>query len=220
MTLLNCARDLDWIGCIDFGTTFSKFAMVRAADREELTREDVQALPISIGPDYRGTNEYLLPSVVFVTEDAFLFGEESSRAAIRARDSVRAAFSSPKQYLSTFDIAQYMLLSRERLILLAGSLRECCCDCSWRTSLRGLALMQPPKACRGRCLFAWLALPGTKTARKLEKSFSKILSRLASPSPTYLEARSVKETDFRSQRRSRLLSKPKKRPINRRMYSC
>jgi hypothetical protein len=107
MTLLNCARDLDWIGCIDFGTTFSKFAMVRAADREELTSEDVQALPISIGPDYRGTNEYLLPSVVFVTEDALLFGEESSRAAIRARDSVRAAFSSPKQYLSTFDLAQY-----------------------------------------------------------------------------------------------------------------
>jgi hypothetical protein len=107
MTLLNCARDLDWIGCIDFGTTFSKFAMARAADREELTREDVQPLPVSIGPDYRGANEYLLPSVVFVTEGKLLFGEEASRAAIRARDSVRAAFSSPKQYLSTFDLAQY-----------------------------------------------------------------------------------------------------------------
>ena len=91
MTLLNCARDLDWIACIDFGTTFSKFAMVRAADREELTREDVQPLPISIGPDYRGTNEYLLSSVVFVTEDKLLSGEEASRAAIRARDSVKGA---------------------------------------------------------------------------------------------------------------------------------
>lgn len=107
MTLLNAARDLDWIGCIDFGTTFSKFAMVRAVDRDELTKNDIQPLPIAIGPDYRSINEYLLPSVLFLTDDALLFGEEASRAAIRARDSVREAFSSPKQYLSTFDFAQY-----------------------------------------------------------------------------------------------------------------
>src|SRR5258706_12926763 len=107
MTLLNSARDLGWIGCIDFGTAFSKLAMVRAADREELTKDDIQPLKISIGPDYRGTNEYLLPSVLFLNNDALLFGEEASRAAIRAQDSIRRAFSSPKQYLSTFDLAQY-----------------------------------------------------------------------------------------------------------------
>ncbi len=107
MNLSTCARDLEWIGCIDFGTTFSKFAMVVAADREELNRCDVQPLPISIGPDYRDLNEYLLPSVVFVTEDALLFSKEASDAAKRANGSVRSAFLSPKQYLSTFDLAQY-----------------------------------------------------------------------------------------------------------------
>jgi hypothetical protein len=107
MTLLNAERDLDWIGCIDFGTAFSKFAMVRALDREELTKNDVQPLFIAVGPDYRSANEYLLPSVLFLTGDAVLFGEEASRAAIRARDSIRRAFSSPKQYLSTFDLDQY-----------------------------------------------------------------------------------------------------------------
>jgi molecular chaperone DnaK (HSP70) len=107
MTLLTCARDLEWIGCIDFGTTFSKFAMVVAADREELNRCDVQPLPISVGPDYRDLNEYLLPSVVFVTEDTLLFSKEASDASKRASGSARSAFLSPKQYLSTFDLAQY-----------------------------------------------------------------------------------------------------------------
>jgi molecular chaperone DnaK (HSP70) len=107
MTLLSCSRDLNWIGCIDFGTAYSKFAMVRAVDREDLTREDIQALPISVSPDYRGRNEWLLPSVLFITDDHVLFGEEAERAAIRARGSVREPFSSPKQYLSTHDLAQY-----------------------------------------------------------------------------------------------------------------
>jgi molecular chaperone DnaK (HSP70) len=107
MTLLNCARDLSWIGCVDFGTAYSKFAMVRAVDREALTKKDIQPLDISVGPDYRSKNEYLLPSVLYLTEDKLLFGEEALRASIRSAGSSREAFSSPKQYLSTFELDQY-----------------------------------------------------------------------------------------------------------------
>ena len=114
MALLTYPRDLNWIGCVDFGTAFSKFAMVRAIDREELTKGDIQALPISVTSDYRGRNEWLLPSVLFITENAILFGDEAERAAIRAQGSVREAFSSPKQYLSTYDLAEYdALLAKE-----------------------------------------------------------------------------------------------------------
>ncbi len=114
MALLTCPRDLNWIGCVDFGTAFSKFAMVRALDREELTKSDIQALPISVSSDYRGRNEWLLPSVLFITENAILFGDQAEQEAIRAEGSVREAFSSPKQYLSTYDLAQYdALLAKE-----------------------------------------------------------------------------------------------------------
>jgi hypothetical protein len=81
--------------------------MVRAIDREELARDDIQALPIAEGPDYTAANEWLLPSVLFITEDKILFGEEAQRMAIRSHGSAREAFSSPKQYLSTHDYAQY-----------------------------------------------------------------------------------------------------------------
>src|SRR5208282_6620666 len=79
VTLLSCPRDPGWIGCIDFGTAFSKFAMIRAVDREELTKNDIHPLPIGKGPDYSSSNEYLLPSIIFLTEDAILFGEEAQR---------------------------------------------------------------------------------------------------------------------------------------------
>lgn len=107
MGLVNCARDTGWIGCVDFGTAFSKFAMVRAIDREELTKSDVQALPVAVGPDYRAANEWLLPSVLFVSEDAILFGQEAHEKALRSHGSAREAFTSPKQYLGTGDFDLY-----------------------------------------------------------------------------------------------------------------
>ncbi len=107
MGLVDCARDSGWIGCVDFGTAFSKFAMVQAMDREELTKSDIQALPVAVGPDYSAANEWLLPSVLFITENAILFGEEAQRMAIRSHGSAREAFSSPKQYLSTDDFDLY-----------------------------------------------------------------------------------------------------------------
>ena len=105
MALVSCAADTGWIGCVDFGTAFSKFAMVQALDREELTKSDIQALPVAAGPDYSAANEWLLPW--FITENAILFGEEAQRMAIRSHGSAREAFSSPKQYLSTDDFDLY-----------------------------------------------------------------------------------------------------------------
>jgi hypothetical protein len=51
----------------------------------------------------------LLPSVLFITENAILFGDQAEQEAIRAEGSVREAFSSPKQYLSTYDLADALL---------------------------------------------------------------------------------------------------------------
>ena len=56
----------------------------------------------------------MLPSILFITENAILFGDQAEQEAIRAEGSVREAFSSPKQYLSTYDLAQYdALLTKE-----------------------------------------------------------------------------------------------------------
>jgi molecular chaperone DnaK (HSP70) len=107
MSLVSCPRDTEWIGCVDFGTAFSKFAMALAVDREELTKADVHALPVGNGPDYSAANEWLLPSVLFVTEDAILFGAEAQAMSIKSHGSARQAFSSPKQYLSTSDFDLY-----------------------------------------------------------------------------------------------------------------
>lgn len=92
-------RGADWIGCIDFGTALSKFAMVKAVDREDIASAPIIPLPI-------GSNALLLPSVVYVTDDRILFGQEAQNAAIRDEASGRRAFLSPKQYLSTFDLDQ------------------------------------------------------------------------------------------------------------------
>src|SRR5258706_9787993 len=89
------------------GSKSAPHSMVRALDREELTKSDIQALPISVSSDYRGRNEWLLPSVLFITENPILFGDQAEQEAIRAEGSAHEDFSSPKQYLSTYDLAQY-----------------------------------------------------------------------------------------------------------------
>lgn len=94
-------RTPDAIGCIDFGTAFSKFAIVECEDIDELSKENIH--PLAIGKDiYR--NQYLLPSLLFVSKDAVLFGKSAEQAARRNERAGREAFTSPKQYLSTFEL--------------------------------------------------------------------------------------------------------------------
>ena len=95
-----------WIGCIDFGTALSKFAMVKAVDREDVAPATIRPLAIAQGPGQQVRNPFLLPSVVYLTDEQILFGHEAERAAIRDEGSGRRAFVSPKQYLSTFDLDQ------------------------------------------------------------------------------------------------------------------
>ena len=99
-------RGADWIGCIDFGTALSKFAMVKAVDREDIAPATIRPLAIAQGSSQQARNAFLLPSVIYVTDDQILFGQEAENAAIRDEASGRRAFVSPKQYLSTFDLDQ------------------------------------------------------------------------------------------------------------------
>jgi molecular chaperone DnaK (HSP70) len=106
MGLLEAPRDSGWIGCIDFGTAMSKAAVVRRKPREELTNADVIPLTIGVSDGVAVSKGWLLPSVIFVTEQALLFGEEARLAAIRNERLSRRAFVSPKQYLSTRDLEE------------------------------------------------------------------------------------------------------------------
>ena len=99
-------RGVGWIGCIDFGTAFSKFALVKAVDREDLAPETIAPLPIAVRPGLEAANPFLLPSIVYVTNDNVLFGREAEQTAMRDEGSGRRPFLSPKQYLSTHDLDQ------------------------------------------------------------------------------------------------------------------
>jgi len=101
MSLIEAPRNSDWTGCIDFGTAMSKAAVVRRKSRKSLTSADVAALAIGDRDGVASRNKLLLPSIIYVTDQAVLFGEEAQTAAIRGERLDREAFVSPKQYLST-----------------------------------------------------------------------------------------------------------------------
>lgn len=78
--------------------------MVLSESREDLEAEDIRPLPI--GAQGSAVGEYLLPSIVFVSNTAVLFGAAAQEAALRASSSGREALQAPKQYLSTQDLAE------------------------------------------------------------------------------------------------------------------
>ncbi|MEO1029290.1 MAG: hypothetical protein AAFX02_09575 [Pseudomonadota bacterium] len=86
------------IGCIDFGTAFSKFAIVETTESKGLGEEKIH--PLAIGQDIH-FNRYLLPSILFLTEDEVLFGQPAEKAALRQSTEGRRAFTSLKRYIST-----------------------------------------------------------------------------------------------------------------------
>ncbi len=100
MSFLSSRRDTNWIACIDFGTALSKAAMVAAIDSEELGPDSIMPLYLV---DMPGDKSFLLPSIIFVTNENVLFGREAEQAASRAEASGRHALVSPKQYLSTHE---------------------------------------------------------------------------------------------------------------------
>src|SRR5215813_7986079 len=106
MSLLTVARNPDWIGCIDFGTALSKVALTRRMPRSGLTEKDIVALAIGVRDGVATPNPFLLPSIVYVTDQGLLFGLEAQAAAVRNERLGRQAFASPKQYLSTHEPEQ------------------------------------------------------------------------------------------------------------------
>ena len=100
---LQAERDADWIACLDFGTAFSKMAMVLGEDREDLEKEDIRPLPIGDQGGPHGA--FLLPSSVYVKDDSLVFGVAAQQAALRGAQAGRCALEAPKQYLSTTDLA-------------------------------------------------------------------------------------------------------------------
>jgi molecular chaperone DnaK (HSP70) len=91
-------RDTSAIGCLDFGTAFSKVAVVDAEQTVDLDERSVHMLPIGEGIS---SNPLLLPSLLFVSDDRVLFGQAAEREARRQERRGRSAFLSPKQHLST-----------------------------------------------------------------------------------------------------------------------
>lgn len=87
-----------WIGCIDFGTAYSKAAMVLAEDLSDLKASDVKPLAIGAG---QSNQDFLLPSILFLTDEAIFFGGAADRLAQQNEHIGRLPFLSPKQYLST-----------------------------------------------------------------------------------------------------------------------
>src|SRR5262249_38999089 len=101
MRLVTVARNPDCIGCIDFGGALSKVALTRRMPRSGLTEKDIVALAIGVRDGVATPNPFLLPSIVYVTDQGLLFGLEAQAAAVRNERLGRQAFASPKQYLST-----------------------------------------------------------------------------------------------------------------------
>src|SRR5947209_2583197 len=105
MGLLEIPRNADWIGCIDFGTALSKVALAKRMPRAQLTHSDVVPLAIGIRDEIETPNPFLLPSLIFLTDQRLLFGQEADTAAVRNERLGRQAFASPKQHLSKHDPA-------------------------------------------------------------------------------------------------------------------
>jgi hypothetical protein len=104
MSLLDTPRDKTWIGCIDFGTALSKVALIKRKPTSRLGAGDIVPLAIGSRTGVAAQNPFLLPSLVYVSEDMLFFGDEAHRAALRGERTGRQPFSSPKQYLSTEEL--------------------------------------------------------------------------------------------------------------------
>ncbi len=185
MSFLSGRRDTNWIACIDFGTSLSKVAMVRAIESERLRPGDIKPLYLVDTP---GQRSLLLPSLIFVTDGHLLFGREAEQAAIRAEASGRHALVSPKQYLSTHDPEDFGVIlppdidptgqfsARDLLRLYLGYLLQQAGDSAKQ---QGLPWPVPLRAARP----AWRAeraIHGERTLKELVRDGFALIDQLGS----------------------------------------
>lgn len=95
------AASAGWTLCIDFGTAFSKAA---AAPHDSWSRFDpAWVRPLALA-GFEGGNAFLLPSAVFVADDAVLFGAAAFERAEAFARYGRMALRSFKTLLSVSDL--------------------------------------------------------------------------------------------------------------------
>jgi molecular chaperone HscA len=98
-SLLDAPVNEEWIGCIDFGTAYSKIALVKRV-RGGVRAKDIRVLTIGPQGGARGFAHYLLPSALYVLQDRIHVGDQAYRAHARHNDPTRELFESPKQLIS------------------------------------------------------------------------------------------------------------------------
>lgn len=99
-TLLDARVHEGWVGCIDFGTAYSKIALIRNNRQGQVSQRDVHVL--AIGPlRTGGVRDYFLPSALYVLQDRIHIGEQAFRMHARHGDVERRRFESPKQLISS-----------------------------------------------------------------------------------------------------------------------
>jgi len=90
---LRQAQTETWIAGVDFGTTFSKAAVVRRS-LDQIQPDDLRIL--ELGDD----GALLLPSAIYIDGDRLFFGRKAFDRSLERNDPNRDRFESPKHYLS------------------------------------------------------------------------------------------------------------------------
>ena len=101
-SLLDAKVDDNWTACIDFGTAFSKIAMVRFHETGTTTTEHVR--PLQIGPGSTpGFSPLMCPSALYIVQERIHFGERAFVVHANHGANNRRCFESPKHYISALN---------------------------------------------------------------------------------------------------------------------
>jgi hypothetical protein len=160
------AHNSDWIGCIDFGTSFSKLAVVRAVPKDELEAGDIKVLAIGDREGFPVANAQLLASSVYIHDQKIVFGEEAERDGIRNADREHYTFTSLKQYLSTHELSELDAPLPKNIDPTGRYTARIALKLFWRTSYIRRKPYRRPQRCRGRFPCVSRAPPGIEAARR------------------------------------------------------